>query len=152
MAILSLLIAAGFVAQGDAVPRHFCLPGPGIRFTEGAALDEQARAILDVAATTILSLHPRPHILLRGYADTLGPRAANLRLAWRRARAARDYLVAHRVPGRLLVLAAAGEGDLILRTADETAEPLNRFVGIAEIVSPAERARRAARPPATIVC
>lgn len=152
MAILAILVAAGLVAQGDAGPRHFCLPGPGLLFTDGAALDDRAHAILDTVAAAILTIHPRPHILLRGYSDTLGSRAANLRLAWRRARAARDYLVAHGVPRRLLVLAAAGEDDLIVQTPDETAEPLNRFVGIAEIVGPAERERRAHEPPSDIVC
>lgn len=111
--------------------------------------------MLDNVAAAILAMERPPLIGLRGHSDTVGSRSDNLRLARRRATTVRDELVARGVPAHVFVVSAAGEDDLIVPTADETAEPLNRFVGVWEIISPTERALRkeeARTHPSNLVC
>jgi outer membrane protein OmpA-like peptidoglycan-associated protein len=69
-----------------------------------------------------------PAIHLSGHADRLGSEGANLTLSRRRAEAVRDYFVANGVPRDKISIEWLGEARPMIDTADDVAEPQNRFV------------------------
>lgn len=71
---------------------------------------------------------PTAHVLVSGYADTLGSREANKLLSLARARSVADRLVALGVEPQSITLESCGEANLAKPTADEVNEPLNRRV------------------------
>lgn len=139
---MAAMLASAEVARA---PRYLCLAGPGVMLDRSLAVDEQTGAILDIVAAQVRVLDPPPRIQLMGFADEGVQRDESLRLALRRATLVRDELVRRGVPRRLLFIATS-----------DASQGLNHFVGIFEIVSPAERARRAAEeaalPGPTPVC
>lgn len=143
---LTLALAA-MLASAEVAPalRYLCLAGPGVMLDRSLAVDEQTGALLDIIAAQVRILDPPPRIQLIGVADQGVRRDEGLRLALLRATLIRDELVRRGVPRRLLFIALSDRG-----------QGLNHFVGIFEIVSPAERARRAAEeaalPGPVLVC
>jgi outer membrane protein OmpA-like peptidoglycan-associated protein len=95
-----------------------------------AALDSQARAVLDNAAAQIRFTEVR-EILIEGAADRVGSAAANLRLSRRRVETVRAYLVARGVPAAVIRTQAQGEtGRPLIETADGVGEPQNRYAAV----------------------
>jgi len=66
-----------------------------------------------------------------GHADTVGASARSVELSRDRAGAARDALVARGIDAALIAVDEVGEERPLHRTADNVAEPINRFVEIA---------------------
>jgi outer membrane protein OmpA-like peptidoglycan-associated protein len=65
-----------------------------------------------------------------GHTDTIGAAERNLELARDRASVVRDALVARGIDAALIAAEGAGEERPLHRTADNVAEPINRFVEI----------------------
>ena len=71
-----------------------------------------------------------PEVVIVGHTDTMGDRKSNLALGLKRATAVRSILLGAGLPESLVELTSHGEGDLLVRTRDNTAEPRNRRVEI----------------------
>lgn len=92
-------------------------------------LTDAARAVVnDVVAA--LSGVTDPMLSMVGYADTSGPASYNVRLSERRVNTVANAVAAAGIPMGGAVLAARGENDLAVQTADGVREPLNRRVEI----------------------
>ena len=117
---------------GDALlalpppPRHFTLY---FRF-ESDELTDESRALLPEIFKTVKE-HVVPEVTVVGHTDTMGTAAANAELGLRRAGTVRSILVASGLDAATIELASHGEGDLLIKTPDETPEPRNRRVEIA---------------------
>ncbi len=75
---------------------------------DASRIRPQDRAILD-ANGTWLSANPAYVVLIEGHCDERGTNEYNLALGEQRARAARDYLVAHGVDARRITVFSYGE-------------------------------------------
>lgn len=73
---------------------------------------------------------PAPTVEVIGHTDTVGEQGYNARLSLERANAVRDLLVGRGIKAEVIVTAGRGELDLLVKTADEAAEPKNRRVEI----------------------
>ncbi len=67
-------------------------------------------------------------VYVQGQTDTVGSEASNQALAWKRAFAVADLLVLEGVDPQRITVMSCGEWVLNRSTADDTPEPLNRFV------------------------
>jgi len=65
-----------------------------------------------------------------GHTDTEGSRELNARLSLERAEAVRDILIPRGIDSSYLEVTSHGEEDLLIKTGDEVAEPLNRRVEV----------------------
>jgi peptidoglycan-associated lipoprotein len=65
-----------------------------------------------------------------GHTDTTGTSAGNFELGLRRANAIRSRLVEAGVDRTLIDVTSHGEADLLVKTADDVADPRNRRVEI----------------------
>jgi len=79
----------------------------------------------------IVKERPVPDVVAIGHTDTTGSAASNYQLGLRRAARVRDLLVEAGLDATLIAVTSAGEGELLIHTADETPEPRNRRVEIA---------------------
>ncbi len=117
---------------GDALsalppaPRHFTLY---FRF-ESNELTDESRALLPEIFKTVKE-HAVPEVIVVGHTDTMGTPAANAELGLRRAGTVRSILVASGLDSATIEVTSHGEGDLLIKTPDETPEPRNRRVEIA---------------------
>jgi outer membrane protein OmpA-like peptidoglycan-associated protein len=117
---------------GDAIsalppaPRHFTLY---FRF-ESNELTDESRALLPEIFKTVKE-HAVPEVIVVGHTDTMGTPAANAELGLRRAGTVRSILVASGLDSATIEVTSHGEGDLLVKTPDETPEPRNRRVEIA---------------------
>ena len=66
-----------------------------------------------------------------GHTDTTGSPAANLALGLKRAETVRQLLIETGIDGSLVEINSHGEGDMLIKTPDNTPEPRNRRVEIA---------------------
>lgn len=108
------------VSDTPAVPADVDLPNPlaVVHFASGSAsLDEPDLEALEEVVVWMRE-HPTRLVFLEGHADRTGGRAANLELAWRRADAVHDDLVALGAEAARLVSISYGEDDA---TADREA-------------------------------
>ena len=106
-------------------PRHFILQ---FKFESDTLTDASAALVPDIlAAVTAL---PVPEVVIVGHTDTMGDRKSNLALGLKRATAVRGILVGAGLSESLVELTSHGEGDLLVKTRDNTAEPRNRRVEI----------------------
>lgn len=71
-----------------------------------------------------------PGVEIAGHTDTVGPAAANDRLALRRAEVVRQLVLDLGVPARLIRVDSFGERDPVVPTVDDVDQPLNRRVEI----------------------
>jgi outer membrane protein OmpA-like peptidoglycan-associated protein len=116
---------------GDALsalppaPRHFTL---NFRF-ESDELTDESRALLPEIFRTVKE-HVVPDVFVVGHTDTMGTPAANAELGLRRAVTVRSILIASGLDGATIEVTSHGEGDLLIKTPDETPEPRNRRVEI----------------------
>jgi outer membrane protein OmpA-like peptidoglycan-associated protein len=116
---------------GDALsalpppPRHFTL---FFRF-ESDELTDESRALV---AEILRAVKDRsdPEVAIVGHTDTMGTPPANVELGLKRAMMVRALLVDAGLAASTIEVTSHGEGDLLIRTTDETPEPRNRRVEI----------------------
>jgi len=117
---------------GDALA---ALPSPAQYFTlyfrfDSEVLTEESRALVADILSAIRA-RPVPDVVAVGHTDTMGVSAMNFELGLKRANTVRDLLVEGGLDGSAVEVISHGESDLLVRTADEVAEPRNRRVEIA---------------------
>jgi outer membrane protein OmpA-like peptidoglycan-associated protein len=71
-----------------------------------------------------------PEVVVIGHTDTMGDPRANLALGLKRAISVRDRLVEAGLAPSTIEVTSHGEGDLLVKTPDNTPEPRNRRVEI----------------------
>ena len=110
------------------------LPPPPRQFTvyfqfESDTLTDESVALIPaiLRAVTALSV---PEVVVIGHTDTLGDRRANVELGLKRALSVRRILVDAGIAPSTLDVTSHGEGNLLVATPDNTAEPRNRRVDI----------------------
>jgi outer membrane protein OmpA-like peptidoglycan-associated protein len=105
--------------------RHFTLH---FRF-ESDALTAESTALVPEILETVKGLAV-PEVIVVGHTDTMGDASANLALGRKRAKTVSDILVKAGLAPTTIEVTSHGEGDLLVKTADNTAEPRNRRVEI----------------------
>lgn len=110
------------------------LPRPAQHFTlyfrfESEKLTDESRALVKEILAAVKA-RSTPEVEIVGHTDTLGATAANLELGMKRALMIRSILVEAGLSPSLIEVASHGEGNLLVRTPDETPEPRNRRVEI----------------------
>ncbi len=96
---------------------------------DSTSLSSGAKSVLKAVADEVMKNAPN-EISIVGHADTSGADDYNKTLAFKRANAVRDGLVALGVPADILVVDSHGETDLLVKTTDNVREPANRRVNI----------------------
>ena len=107
-------------------------PAPVERFVIRLAADGQLSVFADqVVGQVVHAVRQREHplVVVTGHTDTLGPRAANLRIGPQRALTVAERLQAQGLSARMQVR-SLGELDLLVMTPDATPEVRNRRVEI----------------------
>jgi outer membrane protein OmpA-like peptidoglycan-associated protein len=117
---------------GDALS---ALPPMTRRFTlyfqfESDELTAESRALMREILSAVKERF-MPEVAVVGHTDTMGTTSANVQLGLKRATTVRNLLVAAGLDSSLIELISHGEGEPIVRTADEIPEPRNRRVEIA---------------------
>jgi hypothetical protein len=106
-------------------PRHFTLQ---FKFESDTLTDASAALVPDIlAAVKALAV---PEVMIVGHTDTMGDRKSNVALGLKRATAVRGILVQAGLAPALVDVTSHGEGDLLVKTKDNTPEPRNRRVEI----------------------
>lgn len=116
---------------GDALS---ALPPAPIHFTlyfkfESDELTDESRALLPEILNTVKT-RVLPEVLVVGHTDTMGTPRANIDLGMTRANTVRNMLVQVGLDPTMVEVRSHGEGDLLVKTPDETPEPHNRRVEI----------------------
>ncbi len=83
--------------------------------------------ILD-AAVAWLKANPSHLVILEGYSDVAGPRAANLALSQRRAKSVMEYLVHRGVPASRITIVSRGEEGVLCTDKTPACQGRNRRV------------------------
>ena len=109
-----------------AAPRHFTL----FFDFESEQPTEESRALIPEILRTVKQ-RADSEVAVVGHTDTMGAPRTNVALGLKRAATVRDLLVAAGLDPSTVDLRSHGEGDLLIRTPDETPEPRNRRVEIA---------------------
>lgn len=97
--------------------------------TGGAAPTPESILELDKIIQAV-SQRPVADVSVIGHADTLGDAALNEKLALTRAQMVADLLKQKGLKAHALTVESHGEGNLLVKTPDETAEPRNRRVEV----------------------
>lgn len=105
--------------------RHFTL---NFRF-ESDELTDQSRALLPEVLEVVKG-RPVPDVVVVGHTDTMGTPLANIELGFKRATMVGNLLVETGLATSAIEVTSHGEADLLIKTADDTAEPRNRRVEI----------------------
>jgi outer membrane protein OmpA-like peptidoglycan-associated protein len=101
---------------------------PDVHFASGEIhVERRDLAALDTTAAW-LRANPSQLVIVEGYTDAAGPRAANLALAQRRARWVMDYLVTKGVPAERITAVARGESGLLCSDRSAACQSRNRRV------------------------
>jgi outer membrane protein OmpA-like peptidoglycan-associated protein len=101
---------------------------PDVHFASGEIrVERRELATLDAAAAW-LRANPGQLVIVEGYTDVVGPRAANLALAQRRARWVMDYLVAKGVPAERITAVARGAAGILCADRFAACQSRNRRV------------------------
>ncbi len=116
---------------GDALS---ALPPAPVHFTlyfrfESNELTDESRELLPRILDTVKE-RAIPEVLVVGHTDTMGTPRANIELGLNRANTVRTMLVQVGLDPTTIEVRSHGEGDLLVKTADETPEPRNRRVEI----------------------
>jgi len=106
-------------------PEHFILHF----LFESDALTDESRAILPRILQAARS-HPFPDVAVIGHTDTTGSATGNYELGLRRANSIRSRLIEAGIERGIIDVTSHGEADLLVKTADEVADPRNRRVEI----------------------
>jgi len=102
----------------------------GVNFeTASAKLKPESIAVLDSAVANIRKCNCGK-VEIRGYTDSVGKAAYNLKLSERRAIAVKDYLVAHGIPADLLGAEGFGEANPIASNDTAAGRAENRRVTV----------------------
>ena len=80
------------------------------------------------AAVAWLKSNPSQLVILEGYSDAAGARAANLTLAQRRATWVMRYLVGHGIPASRITVVSRGEGGALCADRSAACQSRNRRV------------------------
>jgi len=80
------------------------------------------------ATAAWLKANPGQLVILEGYTDVVGPRAANLALAQRRAKWVMDYLVGKGVSASRITVVSRGEGGTLCADKSAACQSRNRRV------------------------
>ena len=116
---------------GDALaalpraPGHFTLY---FRF-ESNQLTDESRALVPQILRAVKD-RSDPEVAIVGHTDTMGTPAANVELGLKRATMVRALLVNAGLDPKVIEVTSHGEGNLLVRTPDDTPEPRNRRVEI----------------------
>ena len=101
---------------------------PDVHFASGEIhADRRDLPALDAAAGW-LRANPSQLVIVEGYTDAVGPRAANLALAQRRARWVMEYLVAKGVAAGRITAVARGESGTVCADRSAGCQHRNRRV------------------------
>jgi OmpA-OmpF porin, OOP family len=101
---------------------------PDVHFASGEIrVERRELATLDAAAAW-LRANPGQLVIVEGYTDVVGPPAANLALAQRRARWVMDYLVGKGVPAERITAVARGESGILCADRSAACQSRNRRV------------------------
>ena len=106
-------------------PGHFTLY---FRF-ESDELTDESRALVQEILEAV-KVRAAPEVAIVGHTDTMGVPARNVELGLKRAMMVRALLIEAGLDHSFIEVTSHGEGDLLVRTADDTAEPRNRRVEI----------------------
>jgi outer membrane protein OmpA-like peptidoglycan-associated protein len=122
----AVTLAFGAALAGlPSAPRHFILD---FKFESETLTDASAALVPEILEA--VKAFAVPEVVIIGHTDTMGDRKSNLALGLRRANAVRTILVAAGLAPALIDVTSHGEGDLLVKTRDNTPEPLNRRVEI----------------------
>jgi len=110
------------------------LPPPPGHFTlyfkfESDELTEESRALVMQIVEAVKG-RTAPEVAIVGHTDTMGTASANVDLGLKRAMMVRARLVEAGLDPATIDVTSHGEGDPLVRTADDTPEPRNRRVEI----------------------
>jgi outer membrane protein OmpA-like peptidoglycan-associated protein len=101
---------------------------PDVHFASGEIrVERRELATLDAAAAW-LRANPGQLVIVEGYTDVVGPRAANLALAQRRTRWVMAYLVAKGVPAERITAVARGASGILCADRSAACQSRNRRV------------------------
>ncbi len=106
-------------------PRHFTLQ---FKF-ESDTLTEASAALVPEILSAVKAL-PIPEVMIVGHTDTTGDRKSNVALGLRRAMRVRSILAEAGLSSATVDVTSHGEGDLLVKTRNNAAEPRNRRVEI----------------------
>lgn len=118
---------------GTTVDNRGCTLAPayeleGVRFDfDSARLTPDSKASLD-DAVKILERHSELQVEIAGHTDSIGSETYNQGLSERRARAVRDYLVAHGIDAGRLTVRGYGETEPVADNATRVGRAANRRV------------------------
>ncbi|HEX9746937.1 MAG TPA: OmpA family protein [Methylomirabilota bacterium] len=101
---------------------------PDVHFASGEIRVERRELTTLDAAAAWLKANPSQLVIVEGYTDAVGPRAANLALAERRARWVMDYLVTRGVPAERITAVARGESGILCADPSAACRSRNRRV------------------------
>ena len=118
------LFGAALAAQPPA-PIHFTLY---FQFDSEELTEESRKLVSQVQQT--LKAYPAPQVTVVGHTDTIGTSVSNVELGLRRANAVRERLVETGLDGSAINVTSHGEATLLVPTADDVSEPMNRRVEI----------------------
>ena len=113
------------IAALPPAPRHFTLQ---FEF-ESDTLTAQSTALVPAILAAVNAL-PVPEVMIVGHTDTMGDRKSNVALGLKRATSVRNILVQAGLSSATVDVTSHGEGELLVKTRDNTAEPRNRRVEI----------------------
>lgn len=99
---------------------------PDVHFASGEIRVERHELTTLDAAAAWLKANPSQLVIVEGYTDVVGPRAANLALAQRRARWVMDYLVTKGVPAERITAVARGESGILCADRSAACQSRNR--------------------------
>jgi len=99
---------------------------PDVHFASGEIRVERRELTTLDAAAAWLKANPSQLVIVEGYTDAVGPRAANLALAERRARWVMDYLVTKGVPAERITAVARGESGILCADRSAACQSRNR--------------------------
>jgi outer membrane protein OmpA-like peptidoglycan-associated protein len=108
-----------------SAPEHFVL---NFQF-DSDELTPESRALLPQVLNAVKG-HPVPEVQVVGHTDTVGSPASNITLGMKRAEMIRKQLIEIGLDPSLMEIVSHGEADLLVTTADDVPEPLNRRVEI----------------------
>ena len=127
------------VMSEDEVKRIFSdvldtLPAAAQHFTlyfrfESDELTDASRPLVQQVVQAVKN-RPMPEVVVMGHTDTTGTPASNRDLGFRRAQTVRSMLLQAGLDTAFIDVTSHGEGELLIKTADETFEPRNRRVEI----------------------
>jgi outer membrane protein OmpA-like peptidoglycan-associated protein len=115
----------GAMAARPLPPRRFLLYFQ----TGGDTLTSESQALV-AEVVQFVAQRPAPDVSVIGHTDTTGDEKSNVELGMRRAVLIRDLLVKAGLDATQVEVASHGEADLLVRTADDTAEARNRRVEV----------------------